>query len=65
MTRTFIFILLMLLPLTSRSQTVEVESIVYEINVTDGEAKVVNVTSHNWSSIPFRRPWNMAERGIP
>lgn len=47
MTRIFIFILLMLLPLTSRSQTVEVESIVYEINVTDGEAKVVDVTSHN------------------
>ena len=32
MSRTFIFILLMLLPLTSRSQTTKVEGIVYEID---------------------------------
>ena len=42
MSRTFIFILLILLPLTSRSQTVEVEGIVYEIDTTIDEAKVVN-----------------------
>ena len=47
MSRTFIFILLMLLPLASRSQTVEVEGIVYEIDVARGEAKLVNVTSHD------------------
>ncbi|MBQ6062762.1 MAG: leucine-rich repeat domain-containing protein [Prevotella sp.] len=47
MQRTFIFILLMLLPLVSRSQTVEIEGIVYEINFASGEAKVVNVTSHD------------------
>ena len=45
MSRTFIFILLMLLPLTSRSQTVEWEGVVYEIDTTIGEAKVVKVTN--------------------
>ncbi|MBQ6209115.1 MAG: hypothetical protein IJK42_05020, partial [Prevotella sp.] len=53
MPRTFIIILLMLLPLASRTQTVEWEGVVYEIDTMSGEAKVVNVTSHNFAEYPI------------
>ena len=38
----------------NRSQTVEIEGIIYEINIVNGEAKVVNVTSHNFNEYPIQ-----------
>ncbi len=65
MSRTFIFILLMLLPLASRSQTVEVEGIVYEIDVARGEAKVVNVTSHDLVEYPIQESVDYGGKRYP
>ena len=65
MSRTFIFILLMFLPLASRSQTVEVEGIVYEIDVARGEAKVVNVTSHDLVEYPIQESVDYGGKRYP
>ena len=65
MSRIFIFILLLLLPLASRSQTVEVEGIVYEIDVARGEAKVVNVTSHDLVEYPIQESVDYGGKRYP
>ena len=65
MSRTFIFILLMLLPLASRSQTLEWEGVVYEIDTTIGEAKVVKVTNHNQKEYPIQESFVLGGRTYP
>ena len=54
MSRTFIIVLLMLLPVASRSQTLEWAGVVYEIDTTIGEAKVVKVTNHKQKEYPIQ-----------
>ena len=65
MSRTFIFILLMLLPLASRSQTLEWEGVVYEIDTTIGEAKVVKVTNHNQKEYPIQESFVLGGHTYP
>ena len=65
MSRTFIFILLMLLPLTSRSQTVEWEGVVYEIDTTIGEAKVVKVTNITQKEYPIQESFVLGGHTYP
>ncbi len=65
MSRTFIFILLMLLPLASRSQTLEWEGVVYEIDTTIGEAKVVKVTNHEQKEYPILESFVLGGRTYP
>ena len=54
MSRTFIFILLMFLPLASRSQTVVINNVVYTINTMSGDAKVVRVTDNLLNEYPIQ-----------
>ena len=65
MSRTFIFILLMLLPLTSRSQTVEWDGVVYEIDTSIGEAKVVKATNHEQKEYPILESLVLGGRTYP
>ena len=65
MSRTFIFILLMLLPLTSRSQTVEWDGVVYEIDTTIGEAKVVKVTNITQKEYPIQESFVLGGHTYP
>ena len=65
MSRTFIFILLMLLPLASRSQTVEWDGVVYEIDTTIGEAKVVKVTNYKQKEYPIQESLVLGGRTYP
>lgn len=65
MSRTFIFILLMLLPLASRSQTLEWEGVVYEIDTTIGEAKVVKVTNFKQKEYPIQESFVLGGRTYP
>ena len=65
MSRTFIFILLMLLSLTSRSQTVEWDGVVYEIDTTIGEAKVVKVTNYEQKEYPIQESFVLSGRTYP
>ena len=65
MSRTFIFILFMLLPLTSRSQTVEWDGVVYEIDTSIGEAKVVKATNHEQKEYPILESLVLGGRTYP
>ena len=65
MSRTFIFILLMLLPLASRSQTLEWEGVVYEIDTTIGEAKVVKVTNYKQKEYPILESLVLGDHTYP
>ena len=65
MPKIFIIILLMLLPIASRSQTVEWEGVVYEIDTTIGEAKVVKVTNHEQKEYPIQESFVLGGRTYP
>jgi len=65
MSRTFIFILLMLLPVASRSQTLEWEGVVYEIDTTIGEAKVVKVTNITQKEYPIQESFVLGGHTYP
>ena len=65
MSRTFIFILLMLLPVASRSQTLEWDGVVYEIDTTIGEAKVVKVTNITQKEYPIQESFVLGGHTYP